>query len=174
MRGVRSISAALLLSGLILSCSKSKDHSQSTLNSNDRQFLVDASYSNVAEVDAGTLASAQGSDAGVKMFGQMMVGDHGTAESELKTIADNVGVTIPQEPDSAHKAMKQMLMTLSGTTFDTTYLAGQVKDHKVTISIFQAEISNGQDTMVINYANKYLPKIQMHLMMADSLMQRGK
>jgi putative membrane protein len=171
---MKQITFALLAAALLAGAACKKSHHGShnpPLGDTDRQFLVNASYSNLAEVDAGTLASAKGSEAGVKMFGQMMVSDHNTAESELKNIADSNQVSIPDAPDSAHRAMKAMLTTLSGKTFDTTYIRGQITDHQKTIDLFQAEINNGQSQRVQAYAIKYLPKIQMHLAMADSLRQ---
>jgi putative membrane protein len=161
-------SAAILLGA---ACKKSSNHGSHNppLSDQDQQFLIKASYSNLAEVDAGTLASTKGANAGIKMFGEMMVEDHTTAENELKMIADSNQVSVPGAPDSAHQAMKAKLMALSGNAFDTTYIGGQVIDHQTTVTLFQTEISSGQSERVIAYANKYLPKIQMHLVMADSL-----
>jgi putative membrane protein len=175
---MKKIIYSLTLAGILLfiaasmpsGCSKSDNHSGNSLNSNDKQFLVSASYSNVDEVDAGTLASTKAGNAGVKGFGQMMMTDHWIAEDELKNLADSLQVPVPQQPDSVHQAIKQTLIGLSGMTFDTTYLHGQINDHQNTIALMQNEINSGQNTAVTNYARKYLPKIQMHLMMADSLM----
>jgi putative membrane protein len=159
----------VIMAGLLMNCRKSKD-SQSSLNNTDLHFMMNASYSNEDEIDAGGLAAIKGSNAGVKMFGAMMVDDHTTAETELKHLADSLVVTIPQQPDSLHMAIKDTLNGLSGMAFDTMYIHGQVKDHQNTIDLFQTEISAGRNDAVKQYANKYLPKIQMHLMMADSLM----
>jgi putative membrane protein len=61
------------------------------------------------------------------------------------------------------------LRGLSGRMFDSVYIMNQIKDHQAAISDFQNEISEGNQSDVINYANKYLPKLQMHLQIADSI-----
>jgi putative membrane protein len=65
--------------------------------------------------------------------------------------------------------MAAQLQTLSGNVFDTTYIGAQVRDHILTIQIFQQELSNGNNQQVKNYANKYLPVIQMHLQEAQNI-----
>jgi putative membrane protein len=62
-----------------------------------------------------------------------------------------------------------MLQSLPDSTFDTTYLRAQINDHENAVALFQQELANGQDTTVKAYASQYLPVIQMHLTMADSL-----
>jgi len=150
----------------LTACHKDDDDS---MNQADRDFMKTASYSNNNEVDAGQMATSMGSDAMVKTFGGMMVSDHTTAEDELKTLSSKKGVTIPTEPDAAHISMKAMMMTMSGRAFDSAYMHAQVTDHQATIDLMQAEINNGKDQDVKSYATKYLPKVQMHKHMADSI-----
>ena len=131
--------------------------------------MMQASYGNNAEVDAGKTADSMSANTGVKMFGQMMVQDHTTAQSELADIADAWQVDLPQTPDTAHIRMKQQMMTLTGFTFDTAYMHSQVRDHEVNIALFQDAADHSDNQTLKNYANKYLPKLRMHHMMADSI-----
>ena len=71
--------------------------------------------------------------------------------------------------DSQHTALLQTLQGLSGREFDSTYIVNQIADHQKTVDDFQAELNAGSKTEVKDYANKYLPKIQMHLQQADSI-----
>jgi len=159
-----------MLTTLLGACDKHDD--TSSLNNTDLNFMQMASYGNYNEIDAGTVAASRGNTAGVKSFGSMMQMDHGMAQNDLKTIGSQKSLNLPTGPDSAHVAMKQMLMTLSGRKFDSTYMSGQVKDHQTTISLFQNEISNGNDPDVKNFATIKLPTIQMHYQMADSIAKR--
>ncbi len=146
-----------------------KDENNDSMNQADRDFMMAASYGNNNEVDAGQTASGMANDAMVKSFGSMMVTDHTTAENELKTLSSRKNVTIPTTPDAAHVSMKAMLMTMTGRAFDSAYMRAQVTDHQATIDLMQAEINNGKDQEVKDYASKYLPKVQMHKHMADSI-----
>lgn len=154
-----------LLAGLTLlfvACHKSPGEN-TPLSKGDIYFMQTASYSNWAEVVAGGIASANGNKDSVKMFGSMMVEDHGKAEAKLTSLAGSLNVDIPQEPDAEHKAKAAVLKTLSGYTFDTAYINGQVIDHQKTIAAFNDEISGGSNHAVVNYAKTNLPTIKMHL-----------
>ncbi|HVW59565.1 MAG TPA: DUF4142 domain-containing protein [Puia sp.] len=141
------------------------------LNAKDLQFLVDASYSNLDEVEMGSLAATKGAGKGVRMLGHMMAEDHGTAQAELKAVADTVRTAVPESADSVHILIKQSLANLSGAAFDSTYLHALVTDHRTAIGLFQSELHSGKDINVKDYARKHLPKIRMHLAMADSLLR---
>jgi putative membrane protein len=164
----------LLIATFIMNCSNKDDDAIQMPAAVDQEFITKASYGNLSEADAGSLASTKGASEGVRMFGSMMVSDHGTAQAELKNIANRLKGNYPEGPDSAHVAIKQALMNLSGISFDTTYIHGQVMDHDKTIVLFESEISNGRDSSLKSYATRYLPTIKMHRMMADSLWQALK
>ena len=160
------VSASLLL----FACDK-KDNNNNTqnLNQQDRTFISQTSLSNTAEVNSGGLADTTANDPMVKTFGQQMVSDHTIAQAELKTLGSNVGVGTPDSVDAKHAALMDTLMTLSGRAFDSVYIMNQIADHQMVIDHFEEEVNSGNKTDVINYANKYLPKLQMHLQMADSI-----
>ena len=52
---------------------------------------------------------------------------------------------------------------------NTVWIVLSKEQAQKTINIFGMEISNGNNSSVRNYANTYLPHIQMHLQKADSL-----
>lgn len=166
MKLSRVLVGGCLLVSAVTACSKSDD---SSLNDTDRNFMVQAGYSNFNEIDAGTLAGTKGSKDSVKMYGTMMVSDHTTANTELHAVADPRGVTLPSGPDAAHVAIKQQLMAMSGNMFDTAYINGQVRDHQATVALFNNEIANGKDATVKNLASTKLPTIQAHLTLASTI-----
>jgi putative membrane protein len=162
--------AAVILGFGLVSCSKD-DNDDTQLNSTDQNFITSANLSNNAEIDAGTLAATKGNSAGVKMFGSMMVTEHTTAKTDLKSVGTNVGVAVRDTIDAPHIALKQQLSAtaLTGRAFDSVYIINQVADHQATLARFDAEIGGGNHAQVRNYAMKYRPNIQNHLRMADSI-----
>lgn len=160
------ISASLLL----FACDKNDDNkSVNALNAQDRTFMLQTSLANTAETGAGALANSSGDNQMVKDYGQDMVTDHTTAQTELKSLGTDLGVSTPDSVDAKHQHLKDTLMTLSGRAFDSIYIMSQIADHQAVIDQFDEEVSSGSKTEVINYANKYLPKLQMHLELADSI-----
>jgi putative membrane protein len=149
------------------SCKKDKDNNN--VNSTDQTFLTQVAIGNKAEVMAGQLAATKATNPAIKSFGQLMVTEHGQAQTDLQNVYSSVGQTMPDTVDAEHQALMARLNSLTGHSFDTAYINSQVKDHQKTLIIFQSEINDGDNSNVKNYANTYLPHIQMHLQKADSL-----
>lgn len=129
----------------------------------DRDFAMKAALSNRAEIELGELAATRAQHDSVKAFARLMINEHTTAQNELATLAQNKQISLPTTIDSAHQALKNQLMAMSGNRFDSTYISTQVVDHQRTQQDFQTEINQGQNGEIKNYANKYLPHINMHL-----------
>ncbi|RYY10306.1 MAG: DUF4142 domain-containing protein [Chitinophagaceae bacterium] len=160
---------AFLAISVMSGCDKDDDDDQNNISTNDRDFTMKANMANHAEVDAGQLAATKGMEAGVRDFGAHMVADHTTAKLELKDIATSLGVYAPDSLDAEHVQLKAQLMLLSGRAFDSVYIHSQVKDHQKAIALFEAQAGSGENRRLIDYANKQLPHLRMHLHTADSL-----
>ncbi|WP_158568861.1 DUF4142 domain-containing protein [Chitinophaga silvisoli] len=151
------------------SCDDDDNDTNVNLSSRDQTFMTKAGFNNKAEIVAGAVADSMGMDSTVRMYGNMMVDDHTTAYNELAGYANSWNVNIPQQPDSIHMAKTAYLRSLSGHSFDTAYINAQIKDHIETIALFQQEADSSSMTQLKAYAGKYLPKLKMHLQMADSI-----
>jgi putative membrane protein len=158
--------AGSVVAVVLLACKKDNNND---LNSTDQNFMTQVAIGNNAEIMAGQLAATKATNAGVKAFGQMMATEHGQAQMDLKALAASVGRTVADTVDAEHQALMARLNSITGYSFDTAYINSQVKDHQKTQTIFQMEISDGNNNQVQNYATQYLPHIQMHLQKADSL-----
>jgi len=165
------LAIAVLLMAVIISCSKKSNNSGTSLNPTDQQFMTNACYINVDEINAGYLASTSAADTNVRVFGLSMVNDYGGAQSSLILLADSMGSTVLSSPDPTHTAELTALQMLSGVAFDTTYLRLQINDDQAAIALYQAEQSNGQSAAVKGYVTRYLQMIQGDLNAADSLIK---
>jgi putative membrane protein len=169
LRTIKILSVCLLL-GIQVSCDDDDDDNNQpepqgqvqTLSATDRQFMINAAYANRAEIELGTVAATNGTHDSVKAYGQRMVNEHTLAQNELKTLAANNQVTIPDTLDAMHKALKKELQTYTGERFDSTYINSQIVDHQLSIQNFQTEVNQGQKQDVKNYAVKNLPHLEVH------------
>jgi putative membrane protein len=96
----------------------------------DTRFMKAAAEGGLAEVALGQLAVEKASSSDVKKFGQRMVDDHSKANDQLKQLASQKKVDLPQGLSAKDKATKASLEKLSGEQFDQAYMKGMVKDHK--------------------------------------------
>ncbi|MEW7850045.1 DUF4142 domain-containing protein [Massilia aurea] len=140
------------------------------LTAADRKAIMDMAMSNMAEVEMGKMAQSKGQNADVKAFAQKMVDDHGKALTEVQTLAQSKGVTLPTELDAKHKAMGAKLEKMSGDAFDKAYTKqGGVGAHKETLAKLQKASKAAKDTDVKGQVDKMIPVVQEHLKHAEQL-----
>jgi putative membrane protein len=137
----------------------------SSLSAADRNFISQAAYGSLAEVELGELAQNQASNAQVKDFGSRMVTDHTQMNKDLIALASNKGVTPPSSPDPGREAIGDMLGELSGPEFDRQYIPQQLADHETTLTLFQGQARRGQDVDLRQFAERYTPVVQRHVEM---------
>jgi putative membrane protein len=138
-----------------------KTDSDSVLS--DTAFAAKAAVGGMAEVALGKMAAAKGADKQVKDFGNMMVMDHGKANSELKGIAKTKNIMLPAGLDAEHQAKSDSLSKLSGKDFDMAYVNAMIDGHKKTLALMQSEANNGKDAELKAFAAKTAPVVQNHL-----------
>jgi putative membrane protein len=177
---LRALLAFAFLSLTLVGCMNHGGHSQGatsgaaggSISSNDRTFVTMAAQASWAEIVTGELAQKNGASDAVRQYGQRMVQDHGMANKELETIAGKLGVTPPKGPDAKHQADAGMMAKLKGAEFDRQYSAHMVKDHEMTVALFEKQAKGGENAELRAFAAKQLPILKEHLNMAKALPAR--
>lgn len=135
----------------------------------DADFAKQAAEGGTAEVKLGQLAEEKGSNDAVKDFGKMMVNDHTEAGEQLKSIAAQQNLKLPDEMNKHDQGVYNKLSKLSGEAFDRAYAKEMVNDHRKDIDDFQQEASGGQIQPIKDFANQTLPTLQKHLKSAREM-----
>jgi len=131
-------------------------------------FITKAIEGNLAEVQMGQLAQEKGASEGVRSFGQTLQQDHAAGAQKATTVARQLGVNPPTEPNKNQKAMHASLNKLSGQAFDRKFASEMVKDHKKEIAEYQ-KAAKKQGDPAGAYASETLPTLQKHLETAQAL-----
>jgi putative membrane protein len=135
----------------------------------DAKFVKEAAEGGLAEVALGQLAVKKGTSNDVKKFGQRMVDDHSKANDELKQLASQKNVDVPQDLNAKDKATKARLEALSGEQFDQQYMEDMVKDHTKDVSDFRRESKSAHDPDIKKFAAQTLPTLEDHLRQAKTI-----
>src|SRR5262249_10894072 len=133
----------------------------------DQSFVTKAAQGGMAEVQLGQLAADNASTDEVKKCGQRMVTDHGKANDELKSLAQQKHITLPTDVDAKDKALHDRLAKMSGAAFDRAYMQHMLTDHKTDVNQFKKESTSGKDPDVKAWAAKTLPTLEEHLRLAE-------
>ena len=140
-----------------------------TVCTKDCNFIQAAAQGGMTEVKLGELASRAGQRDDVKQFGQRMVKEHGGINDDLKALAAQKGVTLPDILDAEHQGMVEKMSALSGSDFDNAYIAGMIKDHKSDAKAFKAESSATTDADVKGFVDKTIPVVNEHLKLITAM-----
>ena len=138
----------------------------------DMKFLMDAADGGLMEVQMGQIAQQKAESPDVKAFGQRMVTDHGKAGDELKALAQQKGVTLPEQTADKHKKEMAKLDKSVGHNFDRMYMEMMVKDHVKDVAEFRRASKKVKDPDLNAWANKTLPTLESHLQQAREVAQK--
>jgi putative membrane protein len=138
----------------------------------DKKFMTTVAQGSMAEVKLGKLALEKATSPDVKQVAQTIVDDHTKANASLMEVAQSERVALPKEIDRTHQEAYAHLEKLSGAAFDKAYIAGQVKDHHMTVALFKKHEATKNGPLK-DFITEYLPKIEEHTKMLDDV-QAGK
>ena len=156
-----TLGMTLLAAGLLISVPRAT--AATTVSTADKDFILAAAQGGMTEVKLGELAAQNGKRDDVKAFGKMMVKDHSAINDDLKVLAAQKGVTLPDSLDAKHQAMVDKMAALTGSEFDNAYIAGMIKDHKADAKEFKAVSAETKDADIKSFVDKSIPVVDGHL-----------
>jgi putative membrane protein len=134
----------------------------SVASQQDAQYLRQAHQTNLAEIAAGHLAQQKGSSQTVKNLGAKFVTDHTKLDQALRSVAQNLGVSLPQAPNVNQQAVAARLKATSGSQFDTLFVTTQWAGHMQAMQATQTEITQGSNPQAVKVARDSAPVIAAH------------
>ena len=135
----------------------------------DSHFIDKAADADMTEIQLAKIALDNGQKQDVKDFANRMITDHGKANDELKPIAQELNVTLPEKVSAEHQQTIDKLSKLKGDEFDKAYSNAMVNDHKKVVAMFEKSENHIQNTDLKKFAEKTLPTLKEHLQLAEKL-----
>jgi putative membrane protein len=167
MKSIIPLLVASMAVGFVLAvpCAKA----QTTIPMADTNFILAAAQGGMTEVKLGELASTSGMRSDVKEFGQMMMKDHTAINDDLKALAAQKGVTLPNSLDAEHQGMVDKMAALKGSGFDDAYINGMIQAHQMDAKAFKAESAATHDADIKYFLDKSIPVVESHLQQVTAL-----
>jgi putative membrane protein len=134
-------------------------------------FIKKAADGGMTEVELGKVAEKNGQRQDVKTFGEQMVTDHGKANDELKNVASNLGVNVPDQVSAKHQSTIDAMSKKNGDAFDATYINAMVSDHEKDIAEFEKARNEVTNPDLKKFIDDALPVMKHHLEMAKTMKQ---
>ncbi|WP_312407988.1 DUF4142 domain-containing protein [Rhizobium sp.] len=133
-------------------------------------FIMEASASDVFEIESSKLALQKGNDA-AKTFAQQMIADHEKTTAELKALLATgkvKGEPVATLTDDFKDDVDD-LAKLNGDDFNKQYIDDQVEAHEDAVDLFKRYAEEGENADLKAWAAKTLPALQHHYQMAQDL-----
>jgi len=166
MRALRPVLHAAALS---LALAASPALAQKNTERDDARAIQGMIQANLAEVEAGKLASQKAQRPEVKKFAEKMIEDHGRKLEDLKSLADKKGVAAPDKPSGKHEAMLKKLQAAPDDQFDRVYMSEMVQAHQQVLQDTRKVAREAQDADLKAAAQKSAPGTEAHLKMARQI-----
>jgi putative membrane protein len=138
------------------------------------EFMTKVADVGMTEVKLGQMAQDKAISQRVKDFGAMMVKDHTAAGDELKNMAKQKNVTLPETMSNDHQKKTDDLNKKTGKDFDKAYIKAMVDGHQSAVSDFEKASKNTKDADVKAWVDKTLPTLRMHLDSAKAIQKSLK
>ncbi len=160
---MRFVGAAVRAAALSLALAAPAALAQERETARAIQGMIQA---NLAEVEAGKLASQKARSPEVRKFAQKMVEDHGRKLEDLRSLAEKKGVAAPNRPSGEQAAVLKKLQAATGEEFDRAYMAEMVKAHGEMLQSTRKVAREAKDADLKAAAEKSAPGSEEHLEMA--------
>lgn len=138
----------------------------------DEQFVRKAAAGGATEVEAGKMALRNSQTAEVKSFAQRMINEHTRVNQQLRSTADRKQIRVPNIIEPQRQRALDRLARLQGPDFDRAYAEQMLKDHRETLTLFEAEARDGKDAELKAFATDTVPVLKQHLELARTLAGR--
>ncbi|MER6178766.1 DUF4142 domain-containing protein [Streptosporangium sp. NPDC001681] len=136
----------------------------------DRDFLVQAHQSNLTEIESSKTALEK--TAGqqdrevtrtVRKLAKRFIKDHKKLDKAVRRVADQLGVKLPDTPNTEQRKQLDQLAALSGAEFDRAWISAELHGHHETLAAVEQEIENGSSPEVKKLATEAKPIVQKHI-----------
>ena len=139
------------------------------LSHKDEKYMIKTAHGLISEVALGEMAQKNAADERVKQFGKRMVDDHGKELANLKQLASQKKVTLPDAMDPGQKKEFDKLGKLSGKDFDKEYVNYEAKDHKQDVEDQGKEMKATSDPDLKKFATASYDTVSRHKESIDEL-----
>jgi putative membrane protein len=126
------------------------------------EFLVKAAEGRLMNINGGKLAVLKGSTSEVRSYGQLVVKDETSMLDELKKVAAERNVTLPNGVSDKKREGQMNLSEEAGKDFDEQFIKMMRTGLEHDIKLFE-KANNSGDVGIASFSKKYLPLMQSHL-----------
>jgi len=174
---LKTLNTALLCLGLTVaasSCSnENKDSKEVAEELNEEKFdkdgekaadkLVHAYSANLFEIKAAENAALNATTEDVKKLSAMLVEAHTKMNVDIKSLADQKGVTLPSDLTEEQRKDIEKLAEKTGIDYDKAFTDKMKSKHEDAVKFYEKTAEKCDDAEIKNWAATTTPEVRSHL-----------
>jgi putative membrane protein len=143
----------------------------------DANIVALLDEANAADSSAGAYAVGKATDAEVKAFAKLMMGEHHALRAQGQQLAQRLNVT-PEAPaddplkPAATSEMAALKAAPKGAQFDRTYIDQEVAAHKLVLEVAEKGHAAAQNAELKKLIEQAKPVVEKHLDRAEEIQKK--
>lgn len=171
-----TLQTAILCFGLTMfaaSCSNEKDSKEVAEDANNENLdkdqekaadkLVHAYSANLFEIRAAENAAMNATTEEVKKLSAMLIEAHSKMNTDVKTLADAKGVTLPADLTEDQRKELEKLSEKTGIDYDKAFTEKMKDKHEDAVKFYDKTAEKCDDAQVKSWASTTAPEVRSHL-----------
>ena len=138
-------------------------HNMVVLDEENSAFLVNAANNSMIALQLGELAQQKTVSPKIKNFSSMLVHDHSVLKDQVKSLAAQMNIVLPDTIGNEEQKQLTMLMQKKGSGFDKNFIEVIIKKYEEAIGMYEKALLNRKDPDINSFADKTLMTLHMHL-----------
>ncbi|MFF8725994.1 DUF4142 domain-containing protein [Streptomyces sp. NPDC015171] len=138
------------------------------LSAQDRDFVTKVRLAGLWELPAGELAQRKGTTPAVRTAGQHLIDGHTSLDAHVRTVATQLGVTLPNEPNAQQKQWLATLRAAEGQDFDRQFAGILRLAHGRVFSLVAQVRAGTQNSLVRDLADDANATVLDHIKILEA------
>ncbi|GAA3142750.1 DUF4142 domain-containing protein [Streptomyces rameus] len=138
------------------------------LSEQDRDFVTKVRLAGLWELPAGELARRKGTTPAVRLAGQHLVDGHTSLDAHVRTVATQLGVALPNEPNEQQKQWLATLNAAEGQDFDRRFAGLLRLAHGRVFSLVAQVRAGTQNSLVRDLADDANATVLDHIKVLEA------
>jgi len=149
-------------------------HSAATVASDTADYIRNSAIGDMFEIAAAEVAKKDSRNNEVRRFAQMIIDDHTAIKSSLASTLKQAefAMTLPASLDDPHAALIKQLERTAIADFDVDFIRQQIVANESALRVQASYATSGRDLSLRKFASQTVPKIQMHLTLAERIFRQ--
>ncbi len=148
------------------------NNNKSVVEEAGSSFLVRVADAGMVEKKLISFAMGKAVYQPVKDFAAMLNKDQASLDNQVKTLANQKKIVLPQSISEAKQKEIDMLEKSQGKELDKTFINMMISKHQNSIVMFEKALQEVVNYDIKTFAEKTLPILKSHLEMAKSLQKK--